>query len=72
MSIEDEIYLNYSINEEKLRCYGFVAKDGKLVYTKKMPRDNLKNKKCWVSIILDDTLTDKVICTLVDDSFKSV
>lgn len=30
------------------------------------------NKKCWVSIILDDTLTDKVICALVDDSCKSV
>lgn len=30
------------------------------------------NKKCWVSIILDDTLTDKEICALVDDSYKSV
>ncbi len=42
MSIEDEIYLNYSINEEKLCSYGFVVKDGKLVYTKRMQQDSLK------------------------------
>ncbi len=30
------------------------------------------NKKCWVSIILDDTLGDTEIENLIDDSYKSV
>ena len=30
------------------------------------------NKKCWVSIILDDTLTDAEIAKRIADSFASV
>ncbi len=30
------------------------------------------NKKCWVSIILDDTLADTEIQSLIDNSYKSV
>ncbi len=30
------------------------------------------NKKCWVSIILDDTLSDTEIQNLIDDSYASV
>ena len=30
------------------------------------------NKKCWVSIILDDTLADREIQRLIADSHKSV
>ena len=30
------------------------------------------NKKCWVSIILDDTLPDGVIQTMIDDSYRNI
>ena len=30
------------------------------------------NKKCWVSIILDDTLPDEAIQGMIDDSTRSI
>ena len=30
------------------------------------------NKKDWISIILDDTLSDKIICNLIDESYNNV
>ena len=30
------------------------------------------NKKCWVSIILDDTLPDNAIQGMIDDSYRSI
>ena len=30
------------------------------------------NKKCWVSIILDDTLSDDAIQCMIDDSYRSI
>ncbi len=30
------------------------------------------NKKCWVSIILDDTLSDEEIQERVNDSFHNI
>ena len=30
------------------------------------------NKKCWVSIILDDMLPDEIIHRMIDDSYRSI
>lgn len=30
------------------------------------------NKKSWVSIIMDDTLSDKEIHGMIDDSYRSI
>lgn len=66
MDIENEIYLNYLVNEEKLIGYGFHAENGKLVYERTLPKDNLK-----IIVEYDGTVYGKIIDLAVNEEYAN-
>ncbi|MBR3430132.1 MAG: MmcQ/YjbR family DNA-binding protein [Clostridia bacterium] len=54
--IEKELFSNYSIDEKKLREYGFQPEGSKLIYTQELPAENLQ-----IIITYDRALGGKII-----------
>lgn len=55
--MEKELFSNYSIDEKKLREYGFRADGGTLIYTQDLPQEHLR----IIIIICDRSLTGKIM-----------
>ena len=54
--MEKELFSNYSIDEKKLREYGFRADGGTLIYTQDLPQEHLR-----IIITCDSSLTGKIM-----------
>ena len=54
--MEKELFSNYSIDEKKLREYGFRADGGTLIYTQDLPQEHLR-----IIITCDRSLTGKIM-----------
>ena len=54
-----------NVKVDQARIEGFLAQTG--IY-----EAFHMNKKCWVSIILDNTLPDDAIQGMIDDSYRSI
>lgn len=54
--IEKELFSNYSIDEKKLREYGFQPEGSKLIYTQELPAENFQ-----IIITYDRALGGKII-----------
>ncbi len=66
MSIEDEVFTNYSVNEEKLIHYGFRSENGELVYMRLLPQDNLK-----IIVEYDGTIRGRIIDLAFNEEYAS-
>ncbi len=56
--IEKELFSNYSIDEKKLREYGFRPEGGALVFTQDLPAENIR-----IIITYDRALPDHSVRT---------
>ena len=66
MQMEDDVYGNYTFDEEKLRAYGFLAEGGKLIYEKALPEKNLKVVLTYVG-----TTSGKIMDTDTDEAYAN-
>ena len=66
MTIEEQIFANYSASEEKLREYGFLPREDSLMYAKALPKDNLK-----ISVEYDGAFRGKIVDLATGDEYTN-